>query len=68
MTDRIKGVFVAFDTDYRDDDAEVIMDAIRMIKGVKAVEANVANPDDWMNRDRIKRELLIKLERVLRDD
>jgi hypothetical protein len=46
MTDRIKGFTVALDRDYRDDDVEVIANAIRMIKGVVAVEPSIVGTDD----------------------
>lgn len=42
MTDRIRTLTVALDHDYRDDDAQAILDAIRMVRGVAAVEAEVA--------------------------
>jgi hypothetical protein len=38
MTDRYKGLVVTLDRDYRDDDAQSIIDAIRMIRGVVDVE------------------------------
>jgi hypothetical protein len=34
MTDRLKGCVVTFDQDLRTDDAEAILNAIRMVKGV----------------------------------
>lgn len=58
MTDRIKGLTVVFDKDYRDDDVESIINAIKMIKGVQNVKQHIANSDDWMNRERIRLELL----------
>ena len=61
MTDRLKGVYVEFDHDIREDDARYIIDAIKMIKGVGAVSGSVVNPDDWMNRRRIGREYQQKL-------
>lgn len=57
MTDRLKGCAVAFDRNIREDDAEVILNAIRMIKGVAVVEGNVANPNDWIIQERARYEL-----------
>lgn len=57
MTDRLKGVYVAFDKDYRDDDVEQIIDAIKMVRGVVDVKAVTVNPEDWMNRARVKDEM-----------
>lgn len=59
MTDRIKGCWVAFDHNYREDDVEAILDAIRMTKGVAAVTTNdmVASSSDWVARQQVREEL-----------
>ena len=67
MTDRIKGVYVALDRDYRTDDAEAILDAIKMVKGVSDVAVNITDFDDWTNRSRIRMELSAKLWEALHD-
>lgn len=43
MTDRVSGFTVVLDHDIRDDDIEPVLNAIRMVKGVIAVEAIVAD-------------------------
>lgn len=48
MTDRIKGLSVSLTHDIRDDDCQAIIDAIKMVKGVEAVEMHVTTSDDWM--------------------
>lgn len=65
MTDRLKGVWVAFERDIRDDDAEAIIKAIRMIRHVAAVKGNIADSNDWINRMQIRTELGEKLWAVL---
>lgn len=65
MTDRIKGCVVAFDHDIRDDDAQGLLNAIRMIKGVQSVTTKQVNADDWMNRQRIRLKLSSRLLKVL---
>lgn len=67
MTDRIKGVYVALDKDYRVDDAEEILAALKMVKGVLDVTGDVCDFDDWNNRTRIRQELSAKLWKVLHD-
>jgi len=57
MTDRIKGFTVTLDQDYRDDDVENILNAVRMIKGVTHVEPSITTAEDHMNRERIRIEL-----------
>jgi hypothetical protein len=68
MTDRIKGLFVALDHDYRDDDVVAIVNAIMMVKGVSNVATSVVEMDDWTNRTRIQMELRKKIWNALEDD
>lgn len=55
MTDRIQSLTVVLDGDYRkDDDAQTIVNAIRMIKGVQDVELGpVVDFQDHMARQRV---------------
>ena len=39
MTARVKGCWVAFEQDLREDDAVPLLDAIQQLRGVLAVEA-----------------------------
>ncbi len=57
MTDRIKGLTVSLTHDIRNDDCQAIIDAIKMVKGVEAVEMHVTDLDDWMARKHVKSEL-----------
>lgn len=68
MTDRIKGLTIALDRDYRDDDVQAIVDAIMMIKGVQAVKKSVANHEDWINRVQIRTDIQRRLFDALKDD
>ncbi len=61
MTDRLKGLVVTFDKDIREDDAQEIFNAIKMIRGVLDVSSSVATYDDHMNRTRIDREYKQKI-------
>jgi len=61
MTDRLNGVTVTFDRDIRDDDAECLIQAIKMIKGVVHVEPNIVTSEDWMAQTRTKTEIRNKL-------
>lgn len=67
MTDRVKGLYVALDRDYRDDDVQEVINAIKMIKGVQDVTNSVVDGDDWMNRSRIGFEFQSKILDVLKD-
>ncbi len=65
MTDRIQTITIALDKDYREDDLQPLMDALKQFKGVIAVEGNVTDHNDWGNREMIRRELGEKLWEVL---
>lgn len=61
MTDRYFCLTVALERDIRDDDAECIINAIKMIRGVLNVKGEVSNPDVWMAEERARRELAEKI-------
>lgn len=65
MTDRLKGLVVVLEQDIRVDDAEIIINAISMIKGVSKVGKNVRNVEDFIIRTRITQEISEKLLNVL---
>jgi len=60
MTDRLKGLIVTFESSIREDDAEAIINAIKMVKGVASVTPSVDNVDDMINRQRVKNDLRTK--------
>jgi hypothetical protein len=66
MSDHTVVLTVVLDGDYRVDDAGSIMDAIRMVKGVASVEANVADPDTHVAYMRARIDLEEKLFEALR--
>ena len=65
MTNRYHSLTVALDRDIRDDDAEPILMAIRMIKGVLSVKPKVADMDSNMAEDRARIDLGQKLWDVI---
>ena len=65
MTDRVRALTVVLDDDYREDDAEVIVQAVRMIKGVGTVGTNVVNVQDYMNRASVRQEIACKLHQAV---
>lgn len=66
MTNRYNAVVVTFERDIRDDDAEAIINAIRMIKGVVDVDPNVSDINMHVAETRVKIELTNKLYDVLK--
>jgi hypothetical protein len=70
MTDRIRHLTVVLDVDYRADDVESIVEAIRMIRGVTDVEEHVVEAQDQLARmavrSEIERDLHDAVDRVFR--
>ena len=48
MTDRYKGFLITLDKEIRDDDADQIVTALKMIKGVFSVQPYINSAEDWM--------------------
>lgn len=65
MTDRLNGVWVAFEGNIRVDDAEPIIQAIKQIRGVVAVEPHVADSSSWIADERARSELGQKLLKII---
>jgi hypothetical protein len=65
MTDRLKGVIVTFKEDIREDDAEAVLTAIKMVKGVLSVKPLVSNYEQHIAEERVRRELGDKIWKVL---
>lgn len=68
MTDRLRGVVVTFGQDIRVDDAEAILSAIRMIKGVVDVQPVVATYEGDMAEARVNQQWREKLYALIRED
>ena len=67
MTDRHSGYIVVLGSDLREDDAEYIINAIRMIKGVVSVQPIVADANMHIATERAKYELITKMNMLLRE-
>jgi hypothetical protein len=65
MTDRIHSLTVALDKDYRADDVQAIVNAIKMVKGVLNVGLNVTDHNDYTARMRARMELQDQIRDIL---
>lgn len=65
MTDRIHSLTVVLESTIREDDAEAIIQAIKMVKGVLSVSSNVADAESYMAEERARQELGERLMEVL---
>lgn len=68
MTDRVKGFTVTLEHDIRIDDVEVILNAVRMIKGVAHVEPSISTHEDHMASERLKWELRDKFYDFMKEN
>lgn len=68
MSDRTFSLTVLLDGEYRDDDAQVIIDAISMIKGVEKVIPKISESADYLAYARARNDLHKKLFKVLEED
>jgi hypothetical protein len=61
VTDRHSGYIVTLEQEVRKDDAEAIIAAIGMIKGVLTVDAVVADASTYIERRRARSQIINKL-------
>mgnify|MGYP001585151043 CR=1 FL=1 len=61
MTYRYFALTVILEKDIREDDAEPIIEAIKMLKGVLNVNGNISSPDTWMAEERARMDIGIQL-------
>jgi len=65
MTDRVRRLTVVLDGDYRDDDVESIVEAIKMIRGVARVEQHVVDAQDHIARTVVRAEYEAALHKAI---
>jgi hypothetical protein len=65
MTDRAKGCWVAFDENIRVDDVEPLVEAIKMLRGVLAVELQISTPQDYIAESRARAAIAEKIYKAL---
>ena len=67
MTDRVRHLTVVLDRDYRTDDLEEIISAIKHIRPVASVKAHVVEGGDYVNREVVKTEILPKMYKAIEE-
>lgn len=65
MTDRYYALTVILEKDIRDDDAQPILNAIKMIRGVQDIKKHISDPMTWMAEERARADLRKKLFDIL---
>lgn len=66
MTDRVSALIVTLERDIRIDDVEVLVDAIKMLRGVMTVETHISNIEQHIAEERVRREFRQKLYEALK--
>ena len=66
MSDRTRCMVVVLDDDYRTDDAQSIIDAIKMVRGVDSVSVRVSDITQHVAIETARAELRRKLHEALR--
>jgi hypothetical protein len=67
MTTRLKGFVVTLEHDIREDDAEQVLRALSMVRGVVGVKPIVSDPGDMIIRSRVTAEIYQKIFEVFRE-
>ncbi len=65
MTDRVRHLTVTLDDDFRVDDLEVIVNAIRLIRGVANVEQHVVHVEAHLAREVVRAEVKRQLHEAI---
>jgi hypothetical protein len=65
MSNKINSLTVVFDEDLSEEGAEQLAMAIRLMKNVISVDANVADPSHWVDFTRARHELRVKMWDIL---
>lgn len=66
MTDKIAGYVVTLENNIREDDAETILNAIRMVRGVLCVTAQKDDVIGQILAERVRRQVIDKLLELLK--
>lgn len=61
MTDRVKGLYVVLDKDIRDDDIQVLINAILSFKNVIDIKTELSNFSDYIAFSRVKESVFKKI-------
>lgn len=67
MTDRYHALSVCLEKDIRQDDAELLISAIKQMRGVRDVAGSVSNLDTWSAECRARGDLCQKIYAVLQE-
>lgn len=67
MTDKFNALTVVLEKDIREDDADVLMSAIRQLRGVLSVSGEPAGAGEYVAYERARRDIASRLLESLKD-
>jgi hypothetical protein len=65
MTAKFNSLTIVLESDVREDDAQTLINAILMLKGVLSVEGNVSSVADYVAESRVKSEVRNRLFEII---
>jgi hypothetical protein len=65
MTAKFNSLTIVLENDVREDDAQTLINAILMLKGVLSVEGNVSSVTDYVAESRVKTEVRNRLFEII---
>ena len=65
MTAKFNSLTIVLESDVREDDAQTLINAILMLKGVLSVEGNVSSVTDYVAESRVKTEVRNRLFEII---
>jgi len=65
MTAKFNSLTIVLENDVREDDAQTLINAILMLKGVLSVEGNVSSVTDYVAETRVKTEVRNRLFEII---
>ena len=65
MTAKFNSLTIVLENDVREDDAQTLINAILMLKGVLSVEGNVSSFADYVAESRVKTEVRNRLFEII---
>jgi hypothetical protein len=65
MTAKFNSLTIVLESDVREDDAQTLINAILMLKGVLSVEGNVPSFADYVAESRVKTEVRNRLFEII---
>ncbi|SFJ82976.1 hypothetical protein [Thermoflavimicrobium dichotomicum] len=68
MSEKIKGLTIAFEKDISREEAEFLKAILSMCRGIASVTLKEVSADDWINREQIRYEFKSKILEMIKPE